>query len=107
MQEADYDPCDNPNGQKMAFSSKDNHPFFKHLFRNFGGRPNGLIWPCMFFAFSVKAPGLIHDTWETAKELGQRHLEDPPVTCCYRAVLPSRSLPHIIRHFLTLGILFE
>ena len=50
---ADYDPCDDPNGRKMAF-------------------------------------GFIQVSHPAGLQLGQRHLEDPPVTCCYRAVLPSR-----------------
>ena len=54
MQEADYDPCDDLNGRKMAFSSKDNHPFFKHFFFEtlVDARMGlyGLDWACMFFA---------------------------------------------------------
>ena len=63
------------------------HIFFNIFCRNFGGRPDGLIWhtsPLYVWACTAfrKIPWAY--TWETAKQLGQRHLEEPLVTCSYR-----------------------
>ena len=37
LQEAGYGPCDNPNGQKKALSSEDNHPVVWGILRGIRG----------------------------------------------------------------------